>query len=314
MSWKDEFLQLMFDGGGKDDLNKAMELKREHIPKKLYKYRYFDDNSYAIKNLVDETMWMTTASCYNDPFDCALTFDFIEIMKNRMIDHEMFGYIEEGRKCKLKNMGLQEAMDQLYDQIASKYKKGGLTDADKEAIVYAICKELNESSDREIDNFNQMMQSGIFIHALSELNDSILMWSHYGKDHTGFCIEHNTLADKDENRTRLLFPVIYQDNMPDISPYLIKKERHAQCNIAVLAAMIKAKCWEYEHEWRYIFPEGPGKSFNVMSLPISAIYLGCKISDENQEILLDIARKKGIKAYKMKMRSNEFKLDAEELL
>jgi len=51
---------------------------------------------------------------------------------------------------------------------------------------------------------------GYLVVCLNEKKDNILMWSHYAKNHTGFCIEydHKSLVSG-APRLRLLYPVFY---------------------------------------------------------------------------------------------------------
>lgn len=59
-----------------EEIDKAKLLKFDHMPSKFYKYREFDEGQYSIKNFEDDTIWMTTPSRYNDPYDSAATITF----------------------------------------------------------------------------------------------------------------------------------------------------------------------------------------------------------------------------------------------
>ncbi|MMZ71396.1 hypothetical protein D1872_347690 [compost metagenome] len=56
----------------------------------------------------------------------------------------------------------------------------------------------------------------------------MLMWSHYADGHTGFCLEYNfKKPDREEILTRALNPVMYREELLDISEYLIHGINHA---------------------------------------------------------------------------------------
>ncbi|EXF44836.1 hypothetical protein BAY1663_02728 [Pseudomonas sp. BAY1663] len=72
--WKDYLKEMLFDRDPANvDVQAANIFKRRFIPKKLYKYRTI--TKYALDNLVNNTLHLTTASRFNDPYDSALTVD-----------------------------------------------------------------------------------------------------------------------------------------------------------------------------------------------------------------------------------------------
>lgn len=111
------------------------------------------------------------------------------------------------------------------------------------------------------------------VYCLAEDPLSILMWSHYAAKHTGICLEFhlgNPLFMK-------VLPVEYQDDFPDIDP----SEMYDRVDEAVLT---KAKCWEYEKEFRLIggphLPEGDclrtyEDRFKLPPLALVSVIVGC---------------------------------------
>ena len=81
------------------------------------------------------------------------------------------------------------------------------------------------------------------------------MWSHYERNHTGFCIEYNIKEMKNEER-QYLFPIIYCNNRNDVTNSLIKDSDLSD----IKTFGYKSKCWKYEKEWRYSYlPARRGK-------------------------------------------------------
>ena len=138
------------------------------------------------------------------------------------------------------------------------------------------------------------------------------MWSHYANFHQGFCIEYDiTQYPYGDFRSRFLYPIIYSDKMVDVTElfeFSIKNESFNNLYYS-LAALVKSTEWSYENEWRLVFAHGVFEE--DCSYPMAkpkAIYLGSKISPDNQKTIINIATQKGIDLYKMKLEPSTFKL------
>lgn len=315
MDWIEEYIELLYTTDGDElDLNsidKAKELKYKHMPERFYKYR--EINEFSLKNFEDDTVWVTTANNYNDPYDCALNMTFSIEAINRIKENTI-------ELCK-KNSGLILSSDdekvlkecreltEFHYFLSKKYIEQTQNDYNPkemaDAIKHAVDKEFDLINERYRENF----QKSILNCSFSEINDSILMWSHYGGYHSGFCVEYNfkQLGEKNE-LTRMLQPVIYQDKLFDITPY-IKNSVNLNCLISSYVAMTKSTEWKYEKEWRYSISWGSSAvPFAKGVTTPTKVFLGARISEENELLIKDIAKKKSIPVYKMQMKSNEFKL------
>lgn len=316
-TWIDDYVKLYTMDGrslSKDNIDKAKLLKFKHMPERFYKYRSFDERGYSIKNLKEDTIWMTTPNKYNDPYDCTLRVRFTENqIKN--IKREMIENFKKNRGLKLtseEERKLNE-IDNLNSFITYLLKKHLVCSGEKYDI-----EELNNAINKEFDIINEKLrehfQKSTLSCSFSEVNDSILMWSHYSYNHTGFCIEYNfKQLDEQHEFTRMLLPVIYRDELFDMTPFMEDKEEY-NCLMASYVSMNKSTEWQYEKEWRYSIPWGPGAEPFAKGVPTpTAIYLGTKISSENEKAIIEIAQEKSIEVYKMKMESDEFKLIPERI-
>jgi hypothetical protein len=112
------------------------------------------------------------------------------------------------------------------------------------------------------------------IYCLAEDPLSTLMWSHYAADHTGICLEFHL--------SNFLFMkvrgVVYDEQFPAIVP-------NEFFDRALDMILTKAKCWEYEREFRLIggphFQEGePLKTyddfFKLPPLALMSVIVGCR--------------------------------------
>lgn len=120
------------------------------------------------------------------------------------------------------------------------------------------------------------------IGCFSEVDDNILMWSHYCRKHTGILVTFKTAWDYWGND---FHQVNYSDEPLDI-------EDNDVClagdNSQKKLLTQKASCWSYEKEWRYIkcshecLQDGPDSYYKEVNLrSIVKIVVGCKISEEN---------------------------------
>lgn len=238
-------------------------------PKKLYKY--FGCSQYSLENLKNNQITFSNPIYFNDPYDCALYTDFKKAFKIFLDYDEYKKEVEE-----ISLIDIQEAV------------------LDDETFI-------NEY-EKEIKNFVNKIR----VTCLSEKNDSILMWSHYAVNHTGFSIEYN--FDDIEKQNRIFLPVIYKTEISEISMEIMNDNKDGM----IYPLISKAKDWEYEDEWRIIEmdmkPCECRRNMYMKKQPI-AVYLGCKIDKSNEERIIQICIENNIQLYKMNMKKDAFKLE-----
>ena len=65
----------------------------------------------------------------------------------------------------------------------------------------------------------------LLVSCFSEDYKSILMWSHYAKDHTGFCVQYNFKSlGHNSHLTRILYPILYTNKIFTIDNYIHHKK------------------------------------------------------------------------------------------
>lgn len=147
----------------------------------------------------------------------------------------------------------------------------------------------------------QGFQKDIRVACFSEVCDSILMWSHYAKNHNGYCIEYD--MDKISNRINF-FPIIYDTQRNDITEEMIEGRN----TVGLKSILYKALEWKYEREWRVfkIIPENKkDRKFNLKK-SIKAIYLGARCSKENENKIKELTP--NIPIYKMQISEKRYEL------
>lgn len=139
---------------------------------------------------------------------------------------------------------------------------------------------------------NQRLRNNVRIASFSQKNNNMPMWNHYANRNRGVCLEYDMsdfeyiegkLNLNGEQREVSLLPVLYVSNSNDY--YLASKQKELDDTIACL---IKHKDWSYEEEWRFI---GHNHSERVEKMPVSAIYFGYDVSEEEIETVRDIVEK-----------------------
>lgn len=161
------------------------------------------------------------------------------------------------------------------------------------------------------------IKNSVRVVCLSEVYDSILMWSHYAQNHTGFCIEY----DFEENNMfyKRLYPVKYTKDR-----YAISKADMSNSNTHWIYKTIcsKSEVWSYEKEWRIVtanFEEMglknlEGKYVFDLKTNIKAFYLGAKIAENFKKEIIEFGQKNNIHVYQMVLSPNTYDLEAEKII
>ena len=133
-------------------------------------------------------------------------------------------------------------------------------------------------------------------------NDNETMWAYYADSHKGFCIGYD-IKSLNNDMTHLTFPVLYKDHCT----LQINDIDHIDGSVCMHMATEKSVAWSHEKEWRTFFPSNPPIHRETMP-PAKAVYLGARISEENESRLINICRNKQIDIFKMVPQISEYKL------
>ncbi len=292
--------------------------------KKLYRYRSFDkkminDYSYIHQGVINIEKWKFEAFeglvypssplYFNDPYDCEFCFqaDALE----GILDRETYLHLLERRfslKQEEKNRILYSDNIERAMQIVLQAHGGKLSDSWMNILESGLSGCLNKIKD------------AVRVVCLSEVYDSMLMWSHYAQNHTGFCIEYG--FEEKDMFYKHLHPVVYT------------KERYAVSKIDILDGnkefLYKTTCrksdvWSYEKEWRIItanynkvmpqklkYPNG--KYVLDLKTNIKAFYLGAKILDNFKDEIIQFGKMNGIVVYQMMLSPKTYELQAQKIV
>ena len=125
--------------------------------KKLYKYYSFDDNKYWQAPIKDNYLFFSTYKTFNDPYEFYFNVNQDANWQTKL------NYLQQGNPD-------------------SAYIQGMKTEAEVEEYLASL------NLDSVWPNMNSLFTS-LGICCFSKSREVILMWSHYCKSHSGFCVE-----------------------------------------------------------------------------------------------------------------------------
>ena len=115
---------------------------------------------------------------------------------------------------------------------------------------------------------------------MSQVDNDILMWSHYAEGHKGYCLKFNS------NILRQHFfckKVIYRNIYPKL------REFTDEVSISNLLMSSKSNHWQYEKEYRFIVsPDNEVREFTFPAEALEGVIFGCNMKDINKDKILDL--------------------------
>lgn len=162
----------------------------------------------------------------------------------------------------------------------------------------------------------------------ASMEDNLLMWSHYAKNHEGLCIEFDKNADffngKYKDATKFFDKPIkdYYRNIGELRKVEYKLERPVYLEPNELESdteswFVKSIEWEYEQEQRLLLPLSLAQEtsgLDMLFYPVSpqmikSIILGCQMSNTVKKEVTEHCEKHGIKVREAFIHAHQFKLD-----
>ncbi len=264
-------------------------------PRIVYKYRNWLEANH--KNvLLKNQLFFTSPKDFNDPFDCRITANFSLLNT----DDKIKAYIDKKR--------IQQSDQFLQD--------GRNIERELEQFEHRIRNELYKVQEFYDELYFEGVDNHYGVLSLSERWNSILMWSHYGDHHRGYCIGFW----EEKLRNYLVVtggPVSYpaQNIFPEIHPMnddLIEttiKQSHSKSNE-----------WSYENEYRLtkiFYPEIPTPKDRIQQIPddfFAEITIGLKTPVEYRDELMQIGKAKKIKVFQATKMPFKFEIVREEIV
>jgi hypothetical protein len=130
---------------------------------------------------------------------------------------------------------------------------------------------------------------------LSEVHDSLLMWSHYAQNHTGAVIKFLSLEEVDSPLI-VARPVHYSPELPQLRFADLMDFEGMKRVVYDTLTLCKSDVWSYEQEWRIVAGlRDKKKTYEFLPFAleeVGAVYLGCKMAPADWEEIIEIVRSK----------------------
>lgn len=264
------------------DTNSNIPVEKKAVkPETIFKYEAF--SAQSLRNLKAQSIYFGSPLGFNDPYDCALkprvsepTLEELEVLRNIYI--------------------------QKYDVPADFRNKF------KAVNVIELGKMIENSAitilEKNVESF--LKTKGVT--CFSEINNDLLMWSHYGGRYKGFCLEFATEFEP-FNKMR---KVKYSENMPKFNAVSAFTDDDYDGIFDLFCT--KSKSWEYEKEWRIIHQEA-GTLFTYQPDALKSIYFGPDIDNQSLEIICLIlaGQNKNVKFWRGRRSQEKFEVEFEQI-
>jgi hypothetical protein len=234
-------------------------------------FKYCGASLQDIANLSAAKIWFSDPAGFNDPFDCA--YDIVVPPLTREECHTFLN---------------SESSEELNNALAV---------APHVALEEKLRLGFAAAIERTIGKAG--------VSCFSTVHDSLLMWGHYAQSHRGYCLEFSTA---NEPLFSTVHPVQYANALPRLSSdALLKAESVEILNLL----LTKAKCWEYEHEWR-VLHSARQTLYSYQRASLTGIYFGARMP-EDQRLMIAALLGKGTKLYEMSISKTCFELETKPL-
>ncbi|MFR3972802.1 MAG: DUF2971 domain-containing protein [Subdoligranulum sp.] len=160
------------------------------------------------------------------------------------------------------------------------------------------------------------------ITCLSEVPDSLLMWSHYANNHRGFCVSYNLLALNQKLQFSAI-PVLYTQERVCLRSIPLDQDALNKETMSLFIQSLTSKSpeWSYERNGAlfgmklYAVQGGMTKiKARCLTQSPSAIFVGCCASDELTSTLKQYLPNFNIPLYKMEKDPLLYRLNKISLL
>lgn len=246
----------------------------------MYKYRDWNNKQHQ-KLITRQEVYFPKPSQFNDPFD-----------GNIPIRGDLITYEE----CLEKNLEILNILHHDKDQRLVREEAKEITDG--KTLWHP------ENTKKESEERIKKWDSIIGLFSLSELNDNILMWSHYSNNHNGFVVGFDTELLISGLDFDFIDPIKYQLEYP-----IIKGTDDTTFHKKFF---YKSSLWSYEHEWRITKNHIKNRVIKIKVPAIIEIIIGCNTQEKNKMEIIKMAKSKlspNIQIFQAKKMEGYFNLE-----
>lgn len=226
----------------------------------LYKYTCFTEYTEAL--VAEPRLWFCAPDKLNDPFECRPWFDF-NYEQHQLVE-SMARHIHRVNPSITADTATAHAVGVFLE---GRHRRPETWEALRAELVARLTQEVG-------------------ILCLSSTGESILMWSHYGKYHTGVCLGFESSPYTPFfGRAQ---EVLYDENLPTVDFFNAPHETQVD-----QIFLTKYSDWRYEKEWRIIEHDaGPG-SHEYPDELLRTITFGLNTTASDRELVRTWAARRG---------------------
>lgn len=291
---------------------------RVETPKTLYKYMTVEA---AKQVLSSRRVRFSSPLTFNDPYDCQwnplwwmqtdeLHDGRLALLRTAIHDPAT---LPADAGLDVRSALLRCARRRLVDD------SGTPTDS-SDKLARSLCRSLAPGTRVTLPYWNHVI--GRFrVFCLAAECDSILMWSHYAKQHSGVVLGFATDVLQQAWDLRAM-PVQYHDRWPDTEGKdtfneIVSFDRAVDLPYSQAAASlmtIKATSWRYEREWRYFFlDDTEDDKHTLIDFPgssLETVVVGARCANSDAANITESARQanKSVSIRGAKIKSGEFRI------
>lgn len=298
------------------------------MPSKLYKYysnKVIDGRNYSKEALENNTVYLQEIKKFDDNYDCTLSINIEEFARLRIMHYAKICGMKINEKWDY-NRYAAEFSGFLYNKM-----RGGIdleqifgikqlsTQEDYRRNIFCLTLKTVFLSCKEQDNIWQTafykaisdeyadiaeMMNRFRVACFTTSPYMINMWSNqYADNNQGFCIEYEIpdLSRRTDELCNNLFPVIYSDARTDILDKCLEyneKELDVEYLSVIYKYGVLAKSrsmWKTQDEWRLVSCDNLlTDNYNCKFYPITRVYLGVNMNNDQRREIIDICKRKGI--------------------
>jgi len=246
----------------------------------LYKYGRLNEHSEAL--FTTATIWLSSPSQLNDPFECRpwLTFN-----------------------------GTQEQIvASLSRTLIRRYPNATPEEAHAAALQMFLAKKPTLDWEQTRRGMIRQFSERIGLYCMSQVSNSILMWSHYACDHQGYCLqfEATDFAPVFGGAQQVRYAV----DLPSVDIFNTPTEDQVDQIFTT-----KFVGWSYEQEWRLIdHDRGPGLRDYPPEL-LKGVIFGLRMPQERRVQIRKWLEKRGhpVKLYEAVQDERRFAIEVREV-
>lgn len=234
----------------------------DHRPPRFL-YKYLASTSMGLRSLiVDSQLWLSSHEDFNDPFEMAA------------------------------KVALEGSPKQIMDRLRQIAKTNGINGKARETTALQMYAAYRNAPSTFQDSYgSRTAQQGVFCFTAAGPRN-LLMWSHYGEQHKGACLQFH--ASRAPSMHARALRVEYSNDYLSINWAGPEKERAEQLARAIFR---KSQAWSYEKEYRLCFGERARSLEPIRAAGLTGIVLGAAASKGFKQHVDQLCKERALRGH-----------------